>query len=272
MGLFSGNIGFSQISNVNPAVCCFTSNGSWTLPGSALCVEVIVIGGGGGGGGGGSSCSNSATFGPGGAGGGGGGISRCVYTSALPTAACVIVGAGGAAGCASSVYGTPGGNGVTGGASCFGSLVIAYGGGGGGCGYNTAGGTVRKTSPGGVGGTGNLCNGGLGGGGQVCCNTNAGSNGCVGLTGAAGGGGGGGGKPNSLGSGDGAFGGCGTTLFGVTLGRGGWGRINIAGLPPGSPYGGGGGGGRTIGFEVFTSNLCAGAGATGFVIVKTYFS
>ena len=104
--------------------------GTWTKPTGAKVVEVVCIGAGGGGASG-SSHTNNGTNAIGGGGGGGGAVTRAVFNAAiLPASVATQVGAGGLGGTAVSGIsaGVSGGNG---GATNFGTLLIAGGGGGG---------------------------------------------------------------------------------------------------------------------------------------------
>ncbi|MGZ0719939.1 glycine-rich domain-containing protein [Kluyvera cryocrescens] len=160
----------------------FTASGSWTCPEGVTTVYIDACGGGGGG----AYSSPGAT-----GGGGGGGAAAVIGTSISVTPGVtytVTIGGPGAAGTPSSV------NGVAGGATSFGSLLVLNGGGGGlsSAGAGAGGGT------GGNAGTAGALNGGVSfggsGGGCVLGNGGAGGNGAMfgTIPGQYGGGGGGG--------------------------------------------------------------------------------
>ncbi|HAI2336796.1 TPA: hypothetical protein HI105_003986, partial [Escherichia coli] len=97
----------------------FTASGSWTCPEGVTTVYIDACGGGGGG----------AYSSPGATGGGGGGGAAAVIGASISVTPgvtyTVTIGGPGAAGTSSSV------NGVAGGATSFGSLLVLNGGGGG---------------------------------------------------------------------------------------------------------------------------------------------
>ena len=160
----------------------FTASGSWTCPEGVTTVYIDACGGGGGG----------AYSSPGATGGGGGGGAAAVIGASISVTPGVTypvtIGGPGAAGTSSSV------NGVAGGATSFGSLLVLNGGGGGlsSAGAGAGGGT------GGNAGTAGALNGGVSfggsGGGCVLGNGGAGGNGAMfgTIPGQYGGGGGGG--------------------------------------------------------------------------------
>lgn len=160
----------------------FTASGSWTCPEGVTTVYIDACGGGGGG----------AYSSPGATGGGGGGGAAAVIGASISVTPgvtyTVTIGGPGAAGTSSSV------NGVAGGATSFGSLLVLNGGGGGlsSAGAGAGGGT------GGNAGTAGALNGGVSfggsGGGCVLGNGGAGGNGAMfgTIPGQYGGGGGGG--------------------------------------------------------------------------------
>ena len=163
-------------------IATFTASGSWTCPEGVTTVYIDACGGGGGG----AYSSPGAT-----GGGGGGGAAAVIGTSISVTPGVtytVTIGGPGAAGTPSSV------NGVAGGATSFGSLLVLNGGGGGlsSAGAGAGGGT------GGNAGTAGALNGGVSfggsGGGCVLGNGGAGGNGAMfgTIPGQYGGGGGGG--------------------------------------------------------------------------------
>lgn len=186
----------------------FTSNGTWSKPGTGRIAIIECWGGGGSGG------RNNAN---GGSGGAGGCYQRhIVPLSALSASYSVTIGAGGVAR-SSNLAGANGGN------STFGSLVTAYGGGGG----------IMATSPPAYGGvaTGTALDLGGGGGSAIVggdATTQAGGS-------AAYGGGGGGGVYSGYTGGTG-----GVSQFGGNGGAAG--SSGTAGTAPG-----GGGGGATTG-------------------------
>lgn len=270
-------------SGSSPQIDVFTASGTWTRPTAAKMVHAIAIGGGGSGGNG-TNGSTSATR-AGGGGGGGGGCSVAMFiASQLGATVAVTVGAGG-------LGGVGGGDGLAGGVSKFGTMVVAGGGGGGGRG-------LGNTNPGGTAGTGNLEPGAVGGtGGTTTSGTKGGD---TTMAGAGGGGGHGvsnanneGGGTNTGGSalggsnaggtagtaGGGAAGGAGgaapAPIYSTAGagGGGGGGGCNATGFSGGRGGagkfggGGGGGGGATTGSTVGAG----GDGGDGVVIVTTYF-
>ncbi len=160
----------------------FTASGSWTCPEGVTTVYIDACGGGGGG----------AYSSPGATGGGGGGGAAAVIGASISVTPgvtyTVTIGGPGAAGTSSSV------NGVAGGATSFGSLLVLNGGGGG---LSSAGAGVGGGT-GGNAGTAGVLNGGVSfggsGGGCVLGNGGAGGSGAMfgTIPGQYGGGGGGG--------------------------------------------------------------------------------
>lgn len=172
----------------------FTASGSWTCPEGVTTVYIDACGGGGGG----AYSSPGAT-----GGGGGGGAAAVIGTSISVTPGVtytVTIGGPGAAGTPSSV------NGVAGGATSFGSLLVLNGGGGGlsSAGAGAGGGT------GGNAGTAGALNGGVsfGGSGGGCVLGNGGAGGSGAMFGTIPGqyGGGGGGGANGGSGARGAYG------------------------------------------------------------------
>lgn len=119
----------------------FDANGTWTMPGGALIVDVVCIGAGGGGGWGNANDSTSS----GGGGGAGGAVTRSIIRASDITSPVTITVSTGGAG---NVGGAGGGSGANGGGSSFGSYLFAGGGGGG-----TQGTGTTTTSAGGGGGS-----------------------------------------------------------------------------------------------------------------------
>ena len=175
-------------------IATFTASGSWTCPEGVTTVYIDACGGGGGG----------AYSSPGAAGGGGGGGAAGVIGASISvtpgTTYVITVGGPGAAGTSSSV------NGVAGGATSFGSLLVLNGGGGGlsSAGAGAGGGT------GGNAGTAGALNGGVsfGGSGGGCVLGNGGAGGSGAMFGTIPGqyGGGGGGGANGGSGARGAYG------------------------------------------------------------------
>ncbi|EIH9537383.1 hypothetical protein AAS68_002014 [Escherichia coli] len=172
----------------------FTASGSWTCPEGVTTVYIDACGGGGGG----AYSSSGAT-----GGGGGGGAAAVIGTSISVTPGVtytVTIGGPGAAGNPSSV------NGVAGGTTSFGSLLVLNGGGGGlsSAGAGAGGGT------GGNAGTAGALNGGVsfGGSGGGCVLGNGGAGGSGAMFGTIPGqyGGGGGGGANGGSGARGAYG------------------------------------------------------------------
>jgi hypothetical protein len=232
----------------------FTDNGTFTVSGSPMYVEVLVVAGGGGG---------SASPWGGGGGGGGGIITHSGYLIAENDTASVFVGMGGAAG-------------ATGSNSSFG-LLTAFGGGrgdttqtasdrnggsGGGAGHMNPAGTVSSSIQ-----TNN--NGGIGYGHNGGASTyvspyNCGSGGGAGASGTTGGVGGIGISSNISGTTTYYGGGGGMANNGVTAtaggnGGGGAGRLGGNGYSGTANTGGGGGG---------SQGGVGGSGGSGIVIVR----
>ncbi|EOU3077101.1 phage tail protein [Yersinia enterocolitica] len=172
----------------------FTASGSWTCPEGVTTVYIDACGGGGGG----------AYSSPGATGGGGGGGAAAVIGASISVTPgvtyTVTIGGPGAAGTSSSV------NGVAGGATSFGSLLVLNGGGGG---LSSAGAGVGGGT-GGNAGTAGVLNGGLsfGGSGGGCVLGNGGAGGSGAMFGTIPGqyGGGGGGGANGGSGARGAYG------------------------------------------------------------------
>lgn len=199
----------------------FTASGTWNKPAGTLGSALIIvecIGAGGGG-------VNSSGIG----GGGGGRVLRILPASAVGSSVTVTVGAGGANGTSGS----------QGGASSFGSLVIAYGGGGaaapnGGGGGGAKGPGLSTGAPGGpAGGTSTNRNGV--GGGHGSDGTGAGGDGYEG---------GGGGGAGTAGGSSVYGGGAGGTTGGTSTFAGNGGNTSQAGFAPGGGGGGGASGAR----------------------------
>lgn len=274
----------------SPVEQLFTANGTWSCCSGATCIQVLVIGAGGGGNSGGvdSRVAVSATFiNIGGAGGGGGGIALATLSGAqVPASACVIVGSAGSGGQANAINCNTGYKGTNGGASCFGSCVVANGGISTDSGVTNGGGFNRAALGGvnncpGVGGTavintgtGTACSGGNGGGmGEQSGISQAllvgGSPADV-TAGFRPRGGAGGGGQSCCAAGLGGTVRTGTTCCGVCIGASGCGGAteNAAG-GNGTCYGAGGGGGHA------GNSVTAGKGGDGFqgvVKVIQYFS
>ncbi|EIH9536975.1 hypothetical protein [Escherichia coli] len=172
----------------------FTASGSWTCPEGVTTVYIDACGGGGGG----------AYSSPGATGGGGGGGAAAVIGASISVTPgvtyTVTIGGPGAAGTSSSV------NGVAGGATSFGSLLVLNGGGGG---LSSAGAGVGGGT-GGNAGTAGVLNGGVsfGGSGGGCVLGNGGAGGSGAMFGTIPGqyGGGGGGGANGGSGARGAYG------------------------------------------------------------------
>lgn len=223
----------------------FTASGTWTKPTGVKLVHVRCWGGGGGGG-------AKPTWG-GGGGGGGAFVTGTFDASILPASVSVTVGAGG--------VGVSSSSGTNGGASSFGSYLIANGGSRGVGGSGNCAGTSHL---GGRGGAVYSFAGGAGGGGAATtgpgddgqsagptfASGGGGGSGCSGGVGGAVAGGGAGGTTNSGGGGGGSGGFEGGDGGNGSTGTGG------AGVSPG----GGGGGGRSLG----------GAGGAGRCQVAAY--
>lgn len=277
----------SKFAAPPPVEQTFIANGTWNCCPGAVCVEVLVIGGGGGGNSGGvdSRVATSSSFiNVGGAGGGGGGIALATLSGAqIPSSVCVIVGSGGAGGQANSINCNAGYVGTAGGASCFGTCIIANGGfacdsgvpnGGG---YNRAGvGGVNDCVSAGGGafiftGTGTACAGGNGGGMGLQFNIGllqGGNPTDVTATFRPRGGAGGGGQ-SCCAAGLGGTVRTGTTCCGVCIGASGCGgSSDKAAGGNGQCYGAGGGGGHASNSPTAGKG---GDGAPGVVKVIQYF-
>jgi len=144
---------------VQQRVDTFTSSGTWTVPAGVTKVDVLAMGGGGGGASGAQYKGTSATYTT--RGGGGGGGAAYVWAKGVDVSGSasitIGVGAGGSGG--TSVSNSNGVNGSDGGASSFGTLVVAYGGSGGVAGSSSTGGS--NTGGGGTGGIGGSAVGGF---------------------------------------------------------------------------------------------------------------
>ncbi len=123
----SGGASFLALAAAGADVQEFTSSGSWVKPAGKSAVFVFAVGGGGGGASGNRSLADASL-------GGGGGVGglitrRWIPATALAGTVTVTIGAGGAGGTASaSATDVSGNDGVNGGATSFGSAVVAYGG------------------------------------------------------------------------------------------------------------------------------------------------
>jgi hypothetical protein len=280
----------------------FDSSGTWTKPGGAKRVFVIVVGGGGGGASGRKGASLAARSG--GCGGDGGAYSEAWFNAAdLAATVTITVGAGGGGGAAVSVALTSGNDGTAGTQSSFGALVLADGGVGGfhgGTGIPANASTYTNyLEPGSTGGVGGGAGGASTAGGEGKNFPGWGSGINPHCSGAGGGGGGGDADNTARNPGRGGavplwightgFGTAGSTGLSPTAGGnastvvdwcgggggGGGGGVsgasNAAGANGGTgaiPGGGGGGGGASTG----TGNSGAGGtGGNGRVIVVTYF-
>lgn len=101
----------------------FAADGTWSRRPGTRVVRVQLLGGGSGGGGGARAATGANRIG---GGSGGGGVYLDVWYSAadLATSVAVTIGTGGAGGAAATGDTTPGSNGVTGGLSRFGTLLV----------------------------------------------------------------------------------------------------------------------------------------------------
>ena len=254
---------------------------TWTKPDGAQIVEIFAVGGGGGGGKGGTGAAGTTRAG--GGGGGAGGVRYALLQSyVLSATETVTVGAGGASGTDVSWSGTN-----VGGATSFGTKLVAGGGGGGfggasfvsgyhgtngassfinGMGGDSVGGTFASS-----GGDGHA-GGGAPGGATTSANAR---HFAVGL-GGAGVAGAGGTSSNSLSGTNGVSGGNGASGSGALAGSGGGGGASAnatsdgnggTGGNGGSPGGGGGGGGSGTGTGTGGNG---GTGGGGAVLVVTY--
>lgn len=274
---------------------------TWTKPAGAKSVSIIAIGAGSGGGSGRKGAISSVRCG--GGGGAGGGFAHITLpASILGATETVTIGAGGTGGAAQTTNSTNGNAGTNGGRSAFGNWLQAGGtvsGGNGGTATAGAGGLVSNggfpdSSPNtrGNGGGAASVTGGAGstGGGNhyAACGGGAGGGITVGNVASAGGTGGGFSSSTTEGGYAGAIvggtaggtstaGGAGNTAgvgapVGGTGGGGGGGSTTTNGGAggAGATYGAGGGGGGAAVNGVGNSGA-GGAGASGIVIVTTYF-
>jgi hypothetical protein len=282
----------STTTSSSPSSMPVNSGGVWTKPLWGTETEVLCVGGGGGGG---SGAFSAASANRGGAGGGGGGVVTNVLlkASSLNSLETVTVGAAGT-GAVSAAN-----NGVTGGATSFGSWAYA------------AGGTLGAGGNGGTGGSGGVAAGTLGLFQQPSLGGAAGGTATTGVSATAsttvqptGGGGGGGTTSSDFNGGSGgtingsavtgssiAGGAAGTTgnggngnsvewLYGVPIGTGGGGGFGDGSAGAGATGGNGGtGGGYGAGGGGGGSATCAsgaatpgsgGNGAPGICVVVTY--
>jgi hypothetical protein len=231
----------------------FSVDGTWTKPSGAKSVHILCVGGGGGGGYGDRTDAGLPSVSGGAGGGGGRVIDRTIPAAELSATVPVYVGAGGAGGIAYSSGSAAGGD------SSFGTLARAKGGGGG------EGGSIGGNGAGGTSGEFGQFTGGKGADSVV-----AGTNSAMGAEFSSGGGGAGGGfDPNSQESVAGGLGAISSWGSGGNGGANGSfilaGENGVAGYNYGG--GGGGGGGGGLGF----APASGGNGASGVVIVTTYF-
>lgn len=270
-----------------PVEQLFTSNGTWSCCAGAKCVQVIAVGGGAAGQFVRGCCLPGFSYNQrGGPGGGAGGVVICTLTSGFGTSQSVVIGSGGTSCAGSGCFcSSPGG------ASCFGTLVIANGGAIGAASTLTCDFVTCSTISGGVGGNGSSNGGNAKGGGciptsnvVIYVSCNAGDPGQT-IIGKPGGGGGGGstirrssGEPLWYTGGVGGAGGSASCICGIPLGAGGDGNsssLNFsspAARPgfPGTCYGAGGGGGGALDNNL-NANSCGGSGFQGAVKVIQYF-
>jgi hypothetical protein len=207
----------------------FSGNGTLTVSGLPITMDIVLVGGGGGGG-----AVAYVNYG-GGGGGGGGGVSEYMSQTVNPGTYPIVIGAGGTAG-TSSVEPTRG--------IATSGLSYSVNGGGRG-GSRTPSGFFNPesgTSTGGSGGGGSTyMNTGLGGAAPTFGFGNAGGNAGSSLSGGGGGGGAGAaGSSASSGFGQGADGGAGRTSLYTTSDTSYFGTKRFA-----APLGGGGGGGTS---------------------------
>jgi len=236
---------------IPPVETLFTSNGTWSCCPGAVCVEVIAVGAGGGGGDGSAATITNGETNTGGGGGGAAGVTICTLTSGFGTSQSIVIGTSARA--------------TNGGASCFGSLVIANGGNAGNNGSKFA---TTGTTDGGNGGVGITCTGGKGGNSVAIASNNSG---CPGAAYAAGGGGAiswrnGNNYPFS----SGGAGASSISVCGLTIGPGGDGGNCRTNGSSGSNYGAGGGGGGAGANQTGAAGIGA-AGSNGVIKVIQYF-
>lgn len=206
-----------------------TTNQTYTPSAGTKYCLVEVQGGGGGGGGSGSTSSSAVSIG---AGGGAGGYAKGFYPVSSLTGLMMTIGAGGSGGNLAPS------NGISGGQTSFGSLIVCAGGTGG-IGTNST--PPYSCFPGGEGSAtgGNIIN-------------MAGDPGVAGSAAAL----------NNFIAGKGGTG---------PLGTGGLGRTTTGTGSPGSGYGSGGSGSATgYGTSAPTPNTNGGAGAPGVIIIWEY--
>ena len=230
--------GIKFLANRQHKMQTFTSDGTWTWPGSTVSVVYVSMVGGGGGGGGALG------------GGGGGGKSYTRYPVAVSGDVSVTIGAGGAGNTGAST-------GDSGGDSVF-STVTANGGFGGAA-PNANGGKSGSGVAGGVGGASPTAGGNSVGEALGASGAGGGGGGGTNASGAGGGNAGGGGG-GAGGGGAGSGGGGGASSFG-SGGAGGSNSVNGSSASSNSGAGGGGGG-YSIGD--------GGSGGSGIAIVEWF--